>query len=86
MKQDACWILRCEHKLLVLTGNDSQKEKFFSVINDGKLAAFALTEPEAGSDAQALSCSAVKEGDTYILNGTKNWITNQNVKLYHTKE
>lgn len=61
---------------VVLLGNEEQRNKFFSVINDGKLAAFALTEPGAGSDAGAVATTAVKDGDDYILNGTKCFITN----------
>ncbi len=57
-------------------GSEEQKQQFLVPMAAGKLiGAFALTEPEAGSDAQALSCSAVKEGDAYILNGTKRFIT-----------
>ena len=61
---------------VILAGTDKQKEKFFSVINNGRLAAFALTEPGAGSDAGAVATAAVKDGDDYILNGTKCFITN----------
>lgn len=61
---------------VVIMGTEEQKNKIFSTINDGKLAAFALTEPGAGSDAGAVSTSAVKDGDDYILNGTKCFITN----------
>ena len=61
---------------VILAGTDEQKQKFFSVINDGKLAAFALTEPGAGSDAGAVSTAASKDGEDYILNGTKCFITN----------
>ena len=57
-------------------GSEEQKQKFLVPMAAGQLiGAFALTEPEAGSDAQALSCSAVKEGNAYILNGTKRFIT-----------
>ncbi len=57
-------------------GSEEQKQQFLVPMAAGQLiGAFALTEPEAGSDAQALSCSAVKEGDGYILNGTKRFIT-----------
>lgn len=59
-----------------LVGTEEQKRKFFGVVNSGKLAAFALTEPGAGSDAGAVATSAVKDGDYYILNGTKCFITN----------
>ncbi|SDF86989.1 acyl-CoA dehydrogenase family protein [Sporolituus thermophilus] len=61
---------------VLTTGTDEQKQKFFSVINSGKMAAFALTEPGAGSDAGAVATSAVKDGDYYVLNGTKCFITN----------
>lgn len=57
-------------------GSEEQKQQFLVPMAAGHLiGAFALTEPEAGSDAQALSCSAVEEGDAYILNGTKRFIT-----------
>ncbi|EAX46737.1 acyl-CoA dehydrogenase domain protein [Thermosinus carboxydivorans Nor1] len=61
---------------VLTSGTDEQKQKFFSVINSGKMAAFALTEPGAGSDAGAVATSAVKDGDYYVLNGTKCFITN----------
>jgi len=62
---------------IILYGNDEQKKKFLPDIASGKkLGAFALTEPEAGSDASAVKTTAKKEGDYYILNGTKQWITN----------
>ncbi len=58
-------------------GNDSQREKWLVPISKGeKIGAFALTEPDAGSDASALSSSAVLEGDHWVLNGTKQFITN----------
>lgn len=61
---------------VLLMGTKEQKELFYSYITDGKLAAFALTEPGAGSDAGAVATTAVKDGDDYILNGTKCFITN----------
>ncbi len=61
---------------VIVAGTEEQKQQFFDVINDGKLGAFALTEPGAGSDAGAVATSAVKDGDDYILNGTKCFITN----------
>ena len=62
---------------VIIMGNDEQKKRYFDIINSGKLAAFALTEPGAGSDAGAVATSAVKDGeDHYILNGTKCFITN----------
>lgn len=58
-------------------GNDDQKKRFLPQLASGeKLAAFGLTEAEAGSDAGAIRTTAVKDGDHYILNGTKQWITN----------
>jgi alkylation response protein AidB-like acyl-CoA dehydrogenase len=62
---------------IVLYGNDAQKKKYLPDIAKGKkLAAFGLTEPEAGSDAGSLKTTARKEGNYYILNGTKHFITN----------
>ena len=61
---------------VLIMGTEEQKQKMFSVLNAGKLAAFALTEPGAGSDAGAVATTAVKDGDDYILNGTKCFITN----------
>jgi len=57
-------------------GSKEQKKQFLVPMTAGKLiGAFALTEPEAGSDAQAITCSAVREGENYILNGNKRFIT-----------
>ncbi len=62
---------------ILLSGNEEQKQKYLPPIADGaKLAAFALTEANAGSDAGGIQTTAVKDGDHYILNGTKQWITN----------
>lgn len=62
---------------LVLHGNEAQKSKWLPGIASGDLiASFALTEPEAGSDAGAVRTRAVREGDHYILTGTKRYITN----------
>ncbi len=62
---------------IVLFGNEEQKKKYLPPIAKGeKIAAFAVTEPEAGSDITTLNTTAKKEGDYYILNGTKQWITN----------
>jgi alkylation response protein AidB-like acyl-CoA dehydrogenase len=58
-------------------GNDEQKKRFLPQLASGeKLAAFGLTEAEAGSDAGAIRTTAIKDGDHYVLNGTKQWITN----------
>ncbi len=62
---------------ILLHGSEEQKKKFLPDIAKGKrLAAFCLTEAEAGSDAGSIKTTARKEGDKYILNGTKQWITN----------
>lgn len=62
---------------ILISGNEDQKQKYLSQIAAGEqLAAFALTEANAGSDAGAIETTARKEGDHYILNGTKQWITN----------
>lgn len=62
---------------ILLYGNEEQKKKYLPDIAKGKrLAAFCITEAEAGSDAGSIKTNAKKEGDHYILNGTKQWITN----------
>ncbi len=62
---------------ITLYGNDEQKKEYLTPIANGeKLAAFGLTESEAGSDAGGIKTTARKEGDYYILNGTKVFITN----------
>ena len=65
-------------------GNDEQKERFLKPLASGeKLGCFCLSEPEAGSDATQQKTEAVKDGDYYILNGIKNWITNgKNADIY----
>lgn len=58
-------------------GTEEQKEKFLAPLARGeKIGAFCLSEPEAGSDATSQRTTAVDMGDHYLLNGTKNWITN----------
>ncbi|MRI00536.1 acyl-CoA dehydrogenase [Kriegella sp. EG-1] len=58
-------------------GNDTQKEKYLSRLATGEIiGAFCLSEPEAGSDATSQKTTAIDKGDHYLLNGTKNWITN----------
>lgn len=62
---------------ILIAGNEEQKKKYLGQIANGEqLAAFALTEANAGSDAGAIETTARKEGDHYVLNGTKQWITN----------
>ena len=58
-------------------GTEEQKEKYLIKLATGEwIGAFCLSEPEAGSDATSQSTTAVDKGDHYLLNGTKNWITN----------
>jgi len=58
-------------------GSEEQKQKYLSKLATGELlGAFCLSEPEAGSDATSQQTTATLEGDYYLLNGTKNWITN----------
>jgi len=62
---------------ILLAGNEEQKKKYLPQLASGeKLAAFGLTEAEAGSDAGSIRTTASRDGDFYILNGTKQWITN----------
>jgi len=70
------------HNSLVLKplldhGTDDQKDRYLQPLAFGEmLGAFALTEPGAGSDAAALKTTATREGDSYLLNGSKTWVTN----------
>lgn len=64
---------------VLMAGTDAQKKRFCEVITSNKLSAFALTEPQAGSDASAGKTTAKKDGDSYILNGRKTFITNGGV-------
>lgn len=58
-------------------GNEEQKQKYLVPLAKGeKIGAFCLSEPEAGSDATSQQTTAIDKGDYYLLNGTKNWITN----------
>jgi alkylation response protein AidB-like acyl-CoA dehydrogenase len=59
-----------------VAANDEQKKWWYGRMLEGAICAFCLTEPEAGSDALGLSCKCVKDGNDYILNGTKQFITN----------
>ena len=62
---------------LILDGSEAQKQRYLPAMATGELiGAFALTEPGAGSDAASLRTRALREGDSYVLNGTKRFITN----------
>jgi butyryl-CoA dehydrogenase len=61
-------------------GSEAQKKKYLTPLSRGEiLGAFCLTEPQAGSDAAGIQTRAVREGDYYVLNGTKAWVTNGGV-------
>jgi len=63
-----------------LFGSDDQKKRYLPNVAAGKsIAAFALSEPEAGSDVGAIKTTARKDGDAYLLNGTKTWISNAGI-------
>lgn len=62
---------------ITLFGSDALKQRYLPSVREGRaIAAFALSEPEAGSDVAATATTAVRDGDTYVLNGAKTWISN----------
>jgi alkylation response protein AidB-like acyl-CoA dehydrogenase len=66
-------------QMLLRWGSEEQKARFLAPMARGEwLGAFALSEPEAGSDAASLRTQAVRDGDCWVLNGTKAWVTNGN--------
>ncbi|OVE79176.1 acyl-CoA dehydrogenase [bacterium I07] len=70
---------------ILAAGSPEQKEKWLPELGTGKsLAAFALTEPDSGSDVTAMKTTAVKDGDYYVLNGVKHFITNGGVAKLNT--
>lgn len=70
---------------ILLAGNEEQKKKYLPGVAAGKtLAGFAITEPEAGSDAGSIQATAKKDGDAYVLNGTKIFITNGGIAPLYT--
>lgn len=65
---------------MILYANEEQRKKYFPLLSSGeKLAAFALTEPEAGSDATSITTQAKKEGDYYLINGMKHFCSSGNI-------
>ena len=64
------------NNIINTNGNEEQKQKYLTMACEGKLGAFALTEPNAGSDAAGVKTKAVRDGDDYIINGTKCFISN----------
>lgn len=69
---------------ILLAGTEEQKQRIFSeFLEKPILGSFCLTEPEAGSDAASLRTRAVRDGDEYVINGTKQFITNGSVASYY---
>jgi acyl-CoA dehydrogenase len=70
---------------ITLEGTPAQRARFLPGVATGRaLAAFALSEPDAGSDVAALSTTAVADGDAYVLNGRKTWISNGGIADFYT--
>jgi acyl-CoA dehydrogenase family protein 9 len=70
---------------LLLFGTDEQKKEFYPKLATGEMiAAFCLTEPDAGSDAAAIKTTAKKDGNDWVLNGSKIWITNAGIAQFFT--
>jgi len=70
---------------LLLFGTDDQKERYYEKLASGEMiAAYCLTEPGAGSDAAAIATTAVRDGDHWVLNGNKLWITNGGIADFFT--
>jgi alkylation response protein AidB-like acyl-CoA dehydrogenase len=79
---NSCSVIMSAHNSLACWGieeygDEYQKDKYLKKLATGKtIGAFCLSEPESGSDATQQKTTAIKKGDYYLLNGTKNWITN----------
>ncbi|MDT3395860.1 acyl-CoA dehydrogenase family protein [Streptomyces sp. B1866] len=70
---------------VVLSGSEELKKKYLGPLAKGDaMFSYCLSEPEAGSDAAGMKTRAVREGDTYVLNGVKRWITNAGVSEFYT--
>ena len=68
-----------------LYGSDEHRQRYLTEVRNGNMiAAFALSEPEAGSDVSALATTATPDGDDYLLNGTKTWISNGGIADFYT--
>ena len=67
-----------------LAGSDAQKQRYLSRVAAGDaISAFALSEPDAGSDVAAMACEATLDGDHYVLNGEKTWISNGGIADFY---
>src|ERR1700735_3691327 len=70
---------------LLLSASEEVKQRYLPrAARGGAMFSYALSEPEAGSDAAAMKTRAVRDGDSYVLNGTKRWITNAGVSKFYT--
>ncbi|MFG6199656.1 acyl-CoA dehydrogenase family protein [Nonomuraea sp. JJY05] len=70
---------------LLLSASEELKSRYLPAVASGEaMFSYALSEPEAGSDAASMKTRAVRDGDDYVLNGTKMWITNAGVSEYYT--
>ncbi|MBK7995950.1 MAG: acyl-CoA dehydrogenase family protein [Blastocatellia bacterium] len=70
---------------ITLAGSEQQKQEYLPKVASGEyIAAFAITEPNAGSDTGSMQTTAIKDGDDYILNGTKRFISNAGIASFYT--
>jgi len=70
---------------ILIAGNADQMGRYFPrLVEEGKIIAYCMTEPDAGSDVAGIKTTAVRKGDHYVLNGTKTWITDGPVASYFT--
>src|SRR5690606_8282893 len=70
---------------ITIAGTEEQKRRYLPAVANGeKVAAFALSEPVAGSDVAALSATAEDKGDHYLVNGEKTWISNGGIANFYT--
>ncbi|MET7455091.1 acyl-CoA dehydrogenase family protein [Streptomyces sp. NPDC005574] len=70
---------------VILSGSEDLKKKYLSPLAKGDaMFSYCLSEPDAGSDAAGMKTKAVRDGDSYVLNGVKRWITNAGVSEYYT--
>jgi alkylation response protein AidB-like acyl-CoA dehydrogenase len=69
---------------LIIAGTDAQKQKYLPLLAQGQGFSYCLSESSAGSDAAAMTTKAVKDGDTWIINGSKKWISNAGESEFYT--
>jgi acyl-CoA dehydrogenase len=70
---------------MLIAANDEQKQRYFPrLTREGKIISYCMTEPDAGSDVAGIRTTAIRNGDHYVMNGTKTWITDGPVASYFT--